>query len=251
MILTDFTMLGKTAPERQSDKRMFVCSAGIDPSVGLVRVYPLATTDAPKTWSRNHIRLTRNPKDNRHESFQIDGDRDPDNHDAINRMFTTVGTSKATELRTVIERHTVTSITKLNEHRKSLAFVPVHANTSTIEWREDQRHPDHPQTALPVDVPGEGAIGEVRERAAFTPVLKFNLEDGEHRLTIRDWGSYEFMRKGHDRDGLYGALNLNRDRLLLIGNHNRHRNSWLVISVLAPVDGVAGMSRDQLTLVAA
>lgn len=254
MILTDFTMLGKTAPERPrnpADKRRFVCSAGIDPSVGLVRIYPLSTTDAPARWSRNEIRVTRNPKDNRHESFQIDGDRDPDNHDAINRMFRTVGTSKAAELRTAIERNTVTSITKLNVDRKSLAFVPVPANTATLEWREDQRHPDHPQIALDVDVPGENAVGEKAERSAFTPVLHFRLEDGPHNLTIRDWGAYEYMRKGHDRDGLYKALDLHLDRLLLIGNHNRHRNSWLVISVLAPVEGVAGMAPNQLSLVAA
>lgn len=251
MILTDFTMLGTTAPERQSDGRMFVCSAGLDPSVGLVRIYPLATSDAPKRWTRNTITLTRNPKDNRAESFQIDGDRDPDNHAAINRMFTQTGKTKPRDLAGQISRSTVTSIVKLNEHRRSLAFVPLPASTSTIEWREDQRHPDHPQAALPIDVPGEGAIGLVSERSAFTPVLRFRLEDGEHRLTIRDWGAYEFMRKGNDRDGLYDALGLDRDRMLLIGNHNRHRNAWLVISVLPPVDGVAGMSRDQLSLVAA
>jgi hypothetical protein len=251
MILENFTMLGKTAPERQSDDRMFVCSAGIDPSIGLVRIYPLATSDAPKRWSRNQIRLTKNPKDSRPESFQIDGDRDGDNHSAINRMFTQVGTSTAGQLAPVIERSTTTSIVKLNEARRSLAFVPLPASSSTIEWREDQRHPNHPQTALDLDVPGEGPIGEVDERSAFTPILRFDLEDGEHRLTIRDWGAYEFMRKGHDRDGLHKALDLHRDRLLLIGNHNRHRNAWLVISVLPPVDGVAGMVSDQLSLVAA
>lgn len=251
MILTNFTMLGTTAPEVQADGRRFVCSAGIDPSVGLVRIYPLSEEGAPKRWSQNTIELTRNPRDQRHESFQIDGDRNPDNHAAINRMFTTIGTSNKRDLASMIDRHTVTSITELNEKRRSLAFVPLPAGTGRVTWREDQSHPDHPQGVLDLGIPGEGVVGSRSESKAFTPVLNFRLEDGEHNLTIRDRGSFEYIRKGFDRDALSGALHLERDRLLLIGNHNRFRNAWLVISVLSPVGESAGLAHNQLSLVSA
>jgi len=249
MILTEFTMLGKTAPVlHKESKRRFVCSAGIDPSFGLVRIYPLAVEDAPQRWSKNTIEVGRNPRDNRFESFQIRGERDADNHAAINRMFKRVGESKPVELEEVIARNTATSINELNVKRKSLAFVPLPANSATLEWGEDQRHPNHPQGAFDLDIPGEGEVGNEAERSAFTPKLRFMLGDNEHCLTVRDWGAYEFMRK-NGRDGL--SLDLHLDRLLLIGNHNVHRNSWLVISVLAPVGSAGGFSENQLSLVAA
>jgi len=250
MIFTEFTMLGKTAPEVQADKRKFVCSAGIDPSFGLVRIYPLAVEDAPARWDKNSIEVGRNPRDNRDESFQIYGERDVDNHAAINRMFTKVGKTKPHELEDVVRRNTALSIEDLNTKRRSLGFVPLPAGTSHLHWGEDQKHPDHPQGSLELGVPGEGVIGKESERSAFTPKLRFGLGGAEHCLTLRDWGTYEFMRK-YGRDGLYQALNLHLDRLLLIGNHNRFRNSWLVISVLAPIGSVAGFAENQLSLVTA
>ncbi len=66
MILDDFVMLGKTVPEPNSDGRVFVCSAGVSPTLRqLVRVYPLARGGAPARWSVNAVKLERNPKDAR------------------------------------------------------------------------------------------------------------------------------------------------------------------------------------------
>src|SRR5699024_3033495 len=60
-------------------------------------------------------------------------------------------------------------------------------------------------------------------------------ELGWNNLMLRDWGAFELQRKhGADyfRRNLAGALHLDENSSLLVGNFNQHRNSWLVISVL-------------------
>jgi hypothetical protein len=54
---------------------------------------------------------------------------------------------------------------------------------------------------------------------------------------LRDWGTFEFLRKHGDkrRYELATALHLDQSCSLLVGNFNRHRTSWLVISVLRGV----------------
>jgi hypothetical protein len=64
--------------------------------------------------------------------------------------------------------------------------------------------------------------------------LVFDDDAGTHRLQLRDWGCFEFMRKfGDDRRAdMHGALHLGERSSLLIGNLNNQRRAWIVISVL-------------------
>ncbi|GAG12592.1 unnamed protein product, partial [marine sediment metagenome] len=59
-------------------------------------------------------------------------------------------------------------------------------------------------------------------------------EDGEHDAMVLDWGAYEFMRKQEHWSDLWNAYRMGRDRdvLLLVGNMNRHRTSFVVIAIL-------------------
>jgi hypothetical protein len=69
------------------------------------------------------------------------------------------------------------------------------------------------------------------------PRLRFKDADGEHRLMLRDWGCFEFMRKNEHRPGYYldemaSALRLGKRSSILVGNMNNQRRAWLIISVL-------------------
>lgn len=228
--IDDFVMLGKTVPEPCSDGRVFVCSAGVSATMrGLIRIYPLARRAAPPRWSTSTITLERNSKDNRPESFKLAADRSVTEHDHINDAFQIGADHPARGRADLLAPPAVDSIREANTRRLSLAVL--HPDTLELTFDFNPDSPDSPELTL-FDVaprPTEGA-----KRFAYIPRLRFRDVDGWHHLMLRDWGCYEFMRKNGDarRQELKGALHLDGSCSLLIGNFNRHRTSWLVISVL-------------------
>lgn len=228
--IDDFVMLGKTVPEPQSDGRIFVCSAGVSPQMKqLLRIYPLGRFGAPKRWSVNQVSLERNPTDSRPESWKrhnptrgAEGDTNPDM--ATLRSAYPVGGRS-----TLLAPYAVASIREANARRLSLAVL--HPDNYDLDFDHNPDSPDSPQLAL---FDSGKPTPQGAKRFAFIPRLRFRDEDGEHRLMLRDWGCFEWMRKEGDgrRHNLVSNLRLSPSSSLLVGNFNRHRTSWLVISVL-------------------
>jgi hypothetical protein len=232
VIVEDFVMLGTTVPEPMSDGRVSVCSAGWSPELGqLMRIYPLARRQVPSRWSSYRVRLERNPSDNRRESWAIAADRSVGAHPDINLAFESVRQVPVSERFGMLDSVTVGSIAEANERRLSLCVVhPSEMPHLTFDHNPDS--PDAPQLRL-FDVPGQPPSGS--KRFPFTPRLEFADAEGFHRLQLRDWGSFEFLRKLGDyerRDELWGALHVKPNSSLLVGNMSHRRNNWLVISVL-------------------
>jgi hypothetical protein len=232
MILEDFTMLGTTVPEpTKTDGRVFVCSAGISPEMGLVRIYPLARRNIPRRWSTYRVPLERNPRDSRKESWQVRGDRSEGAHEYINSAFEKVGELKRSQRRDLLSKYLVESIQEANSRRMSLAILQ--PKIGDLDFDFNPESPASPMLKL-FDVeqkPAEGA-----KRFPYIPRLHFRDESGPHHLMIRDWGCFEWMRKYPQRyKELPQCLNLNEDSSLLIGNFNQHRTSWLIISVLSGI----------------
>lgn len=232
MIVEDFVMLGKTVPEQTADGRRTVCSAGWSRELGqLLRIYPLAMHAAPPRWSVSRVPLARNPKDNRSESWRIAADTRITHHRAVNGEFDIHGKLAPTARVDLFDQSGLwePSIAAANEHRRSLCLLrPVGAPTVTYE--HNPTSPDSPQLAL-FDS-GLDPVPFGAKRFPFIPRLEFADDAGRHALMIRDWGCYERMRKAPDAFDLADALHIGPSSALLVGNFNRHRTSWLVISVL-------------------
>lgn len=228
----DFVMLGKTVPEPNSDGRVFVCSAGISPTLrSLIRIYPLARRNTPPRWSSSTVKLERNPKDSRAESFKLEGDRRLAAHERINNSFHIGEMYPPAARAELLEKYTVGSIAEANDPTRHLSLAILHPDQIELTFEHNPDSPDSPELTL-FDLeprPTEGA-----KRFAYIPRLRFRDADGPHHLMLRDWGCFEFMRKHGDekRFQLPDALHLSPASSLLVGNINRHRNSWLVISVL-------------------
>jgi len=235
MVIDDFVMLGTTVPEPRSDGRVFVCSAGVSEQLGqLLRVYPLARQNIPHRWNTYEVALQRPERghDSRFESWQVAGDRGRDVHAAINDRFKHKKRVVPREERpSLLARFEVSSITEANTRRFSLAVIhPV--GVMKVEWEHKPDDPASPQLGLfdDLDILPNGA-----KRFDWIPRLRFQDREGSHCLMIRDWGCFELMRKHGDeyaRDRLRGALHIEDDSVLLVGNLNNQRNAWLIISVL-------------------
>lgn len=249
LTIDDFVMLGTTVPEPNSDGRVFVCSAGVSPQLkSLVRIYPLARFGAPRRWTVNEVRLERNPKDSRRESWKLAGDRSTPAHRHINDTFTAKGSTSLSARAELLRPYVVGSIAEANERRLSLAVLD--ADALELEFEHNPTSPNSPELTL-FDVgvrPEQGA-----RRFPFIPRLRFRDAAGPHRLMLRDWGTYELMRKHRDLVGLSDverrryvgdALHLDPSCSLLVGNLNNQRTAWLVISVLRGIRADPGLFAD-------
>lgn len=247
LTIDDFVMLGKTVPEPSRDGRVFVCSAGYSPTLrSLIRIYPLSRYDAPPTWSISTVTLERNTSDSRHESYRIRGDRSLGAHDHINRAFRITGEVKRNRRAELLKRCVFPSIAEANARpagygtdRMSLSIL--HGIGYELEFEHNPDSPESPQVALfdapyGVDVPEFGA-----KRFPYVPKLRFHDAAGPHRLSLREWGVFELMRRnnylvdmseGERRQYVRGALHLDPTCSLLVGNQANARTAWLVIAVL-------------------
>lgn len=251
MIAEHFVMLGKTVPETTSDGRLTVCTAGYDLEMRKpIRVYPLARHECPKRWSVSRLPLERNPKDSREESWKIRGDRSPDRHSEINSVIEPIERRVGdAQQREILSALAVSSISEANAKRKSLCVIyPKSVPVLYFSKREP--------TALPSMEPTPDLFGKskdlpVMQRFPWHPRIKFEDDDGEHNLMLREWGCYELMRKyGRMANTMMGeALNLSTAPPLLCGNFAAHRTSWLVISIFhGSVHARPHVIEDQMSL---
>jgi hypothetical protein len=231
IVLDDFVMLGKTVPEPSSDGRIRVCSAGVSPTLrSLIRVYPLARWAAPKCWETCRVPLERNPKDSRRESYRLAADRTPEAHARINSAFEVTGTVKQRDWQHLLAPYAVGSIDEANKKRISLAIL--HPDSYDLNFEHNPESPDSPQLSL-FDSEREQPQGA--KRFPYIPRLRFRDDCRTWNLMLREWGCYELMRKNsHDyaTRHMHGALHLNENSSLLVGNLNNQRNAWVVIKVI-------------------
>jgi hypothetical protein len=224
MRVDDFVLLGRTVPEESKKYGHRVCCAGYSRELRqLLRVYPLPVQNRLKQWNQLTAELERPGDDSRVESWAVKG-RSLENVTAlcdVNRR----------EFRHVLEDLVSPSIFALNEQRRSLGIVrPVDISAGFM----DRRCCSHPFQRRLFDADdhhfGAKAIDII-------PVLRFDDEHGEHLLQVRELGVYEFLRKHRENASqVWQNLRIGNgdyEHLLLVGNMNRFRNAWLVISIFA------------------
>lgn len=248
LTLDDFVMLGETVPEPRADGRVFVCSAGYSPTLrSLIRIYPLARYGAPRRWSINTVSLVRNPADSRAESYQLAGDRAPGAHDQINQAFRSTGTVAREHRAGLLKRCVLPSIAAANQRvsgygRDKTSLAIIHPERADLHFEHNPGSPESPQPAL-FELPNGAAVPAGAKRFPWLPKIWFRDQDGEHDLSLREWGTFELIRKhnnlndmseGERRAWVTRALpgRLGPDSSLLVGNQANARTAWLVIAVL-------------------
>jgi hypothetical protein len=226
MIIDDFVCLGRTVPEESTAHGHRVCMAGYSESMrALVRVYPLPVQNPLRQRHVASLSVERNPKDCRVESWKL-RDYDRSIMEATNDEVS-MGT-----VRKWLRNLQVDSIKELNNARKSLGVLEVNGEPQPYFQRRDEvRDPAQMELFRFADIdPRFGA-----EALDIAPRLRFFDKAGHpHDLQVREWGAYEWVRK-HRGDAVQLWKNYRlydgRPTLLLIGNMNNQRTSWLIINM--------------------
>lgn len=241
ILLNDYLLLGTAVPEPDNrDHLLGICSAGVSPTLGMVRVTPLALVGAPKRWSINRVPLERDPRDNRPESWRIEGDL-PTIHPLINRKFEQVGKLDTKQHMAVLQKLTapffVETVQEAIDRGMSLALMNLDPGDIRLMFNEYDEF--SPLKARSYD----DLAWKSKERFRYHPRLQLKAPDtvtGHRNLALRDWGAFEWMRKegDHRRHEIEKNLYLHLPRTLFIGNMVRgdRRKSFIVISVLTRIE---------------
>lgn len=219
MIVEDFICLGRTVPEESKKYGHKVCMAGFSQELNqFVRVYPLPVQNALKMRNRYTLSLQRNADDSRHESWKLT--------DRI-ALYESSDKCCASDIEHIVKSNVSPSIAELNKQRRSLGFIKPDSVLGEFKNRNDCSPLQMELFAACDDVFGANAINTA-------PYLRFTCGESNHKLQLREWGCYEFVRKNPSNiRQLWNNLRLDQDVYLFVGNMANYRNSWLVISVFS------------------
>jgi hypothetical protein len=228
-VLNDFIMLGRTEPVPSTKHGLSICAAGYSPTHRkLFRIYPLPFPNYVKAGTVCRIPLVRPKGDNRVESWRIkaDGETAQDALAAITE-HDHVELSKYFDVFKSMAMPSIHQANNAKPDKLSLAFI----EPKGIAWefaRRDNVDPAEQMTLWDRVDPG----GELH-KSDLLPYLTFEDEDGRHRLQIKEWGCVQWLVKQRENaNQLWDNLRLtdpNYKHLLLVGNQNNQRTSWLII----------------------
>jgi hypothetical protein len=217
MVIDDFVMLGRTVPEQSKKHGLVVCSAGYSiEQRRMMRIYPLAPTQDIGRWTQCEVKVKRNPSDSRDESWRLDEEKP--------NFISAIAKKSKDEQFDFLKSLASPSLAQLNAEKKSLGIICPSItgwNFSGLSDNEERQFPLF-----------EGH----QELKKMVPRIRFDDQGGHHNLQLRDWGCFELLRKGSNPEALWSALKLTDptyEHILFVGNHNAHRNSWLIISTIS------------------
>ncbi|MBB1125511.1 hypothetical protein [Thiospirillum jenense] len=166
-------------------------------------------------WTRLKLFLRRPRDDSRMESWRLDGDQ----------SISVIETANKKEEYDYLASKAETSIAALNQKRASLGIIK--PDDVTFCFDHIKQGEEYMMSFFKEEKPEQ-----------IKPRITFRDDDGKHSLQLRDWGAHEFLRKNptHKHYMLWDALKLNNDlyqHLFFVGNHNQHRNIWLIIGIIS------------------
>ncbi len=237
IVIDDLVVLGNACPDELSDMRVSVCTAGFSPTYGLVRVYPVPPISPMKRWNVVRVPLERNPKDTRVESWKVQGSNME--WDKITEKIQKSGSIRSKKdkrdlLDELYGKFGATCIKELNRKKVSLGFIKPSISGHALESRNS------------LDTTVQERFGDsttrflTKRNYSLIPMLSYRCSGceiaGQHNQQILEWGLYEWMRNHPEKpEQMWENLGIDKEGyecMLLVGNNNKYRTSFMVISIL-------------------
>jgi len=217
LTVDDLLVLGNAVPDLISDERITVCTAGYSPKLGLVRIYPVPPASQMMRWNVVEVPLERNPRDNRVESWKIQGSKSDWGQIA-----------KRIKLRHIVKERSQ----KLNDQRVSLGFIKPKIISFQLETREDF------EKAAQLTLESRDPFVTIKNYP-LRPVIAYRCSNckskGPHEQQVLEWGIYEWLRQHPDEPSkVWENLRMKESgyyRSFLVGNMALYRTSFAIISM--------------------
>ena len=213
-MITQYTLVARTMPDEHQELGTAICSVGLCPTNGLIRVYPLLTEASMSQWRTYEIDVEKDKSDTRIETWKPDLSFAP--HEIANRKkdrYLFIG---------MLTKHWLSgSIDELNETKRSLAVV-IPEKITGLEFRDRE--------------PSDRSARYCKKMISKQPRISYELNGKKHNQQLMEFGCYEWLIKQTSKqENLWENLRFydrNFRHVFLIGNYRNHRNSWGIISVM-------------------
>lgn len=199
-------VLGNAVPDEISDNRKTVCTVAFSKEHGLIRIYPVPPRSPMNTrWNVVSLPLERNPRDNRMESWKIQGSKTEwDTLAQKIKLERKLPRKEWVELIAHLkEKYGYGCIEDINDKMMSLGIIVPKIIDKTFEERKGV---DSTVQATLVNRDLFMTIQNYGVRPVITyrcPNCKTRKQ--QHRQGVLEWGVYEFLRKYPDeKDQVYG-----------------------------------------------
>ena len=235
VIADNLVVLGNAVPDVISDERVTVCTAGYSEELGLVRIYPVPPVSNMMRWNVVEIPLERNSRDNRAESWKIQGSKSDWSQIAKKIKFKHSIDERRQRVALLEELHTkfgAGCIEQLNDRRVSLGMIKPKIISYRLETREDFEK----ETQLTL---GSREPFVTIKNYPLRPVITYRCPDckskGPHEQQVLEWGIYEWLRQHpNEASNVWDNLRMKEAgyyRSFLVGNMALHRTSFVIISM--------------------
>jgi len=227
--IDDLIIMGRAGPERISDDRHTICTAGYSPTEGWVRLYPTQKRMTElRRWNIVSVPVVADVKgDSRDESYKIVGSQDQ--WDTLHTKVEQVGRLSMEERISLVDELAHQCSADLCDDRKSLGIAePAEIHDVYLSPNSKQKDPKIEETSIKskCDYP-------------FKLYIEYECTNcnikTQHDQSCIEWGVYRYWDTNSDDRGVIDALNvLDQDykKYFLIGNQAHQLTSYLVISVL-------------------
>lgn len=229
LTISEMIVLGSAVPEQTKNNGKTVCVAGWAEDLGFVRIYPCRADYGISRWDRlRDIKVKRNPKDSRLESYKLWDEKSFRTDGGIKSV------SEKIELLDGIKQDCVHII---RDGMLSLGLIRVDGH---IECNISDNPSFSKQETIAIHSQNYNWL-LTKQDFPIQPRLTFSC--GEkcqakkfHDMTVVEWGGFEWIRKSPGailklKDN-WKITNSGYDIYLLVGNLFQHRTSFIVISVI-------------------
>lgn len=233
--LTDVVVLGRAAPEEMSDGRQTVCTGAWSPTKGFIRLYPIdPQSNIFSRWDVIDVEVERNSRDSRHESWKIKG-RKKDQKERVEVKGEYPRDKRATLLYNLEDD----CVNTINNAKRSLGIIKPSDIDELLfeEWDEDEDSLVQAKLFEEAD----GFKPDNREDFDYNIKLRYTCsscetKQGYHEQSLLEWGAYMGLKNNPENpDQLWENYRFGDEEYnhwLFVGNMNKYKNSFIVISVV-------------------
>ena len=217
---TKFYLITRTIPEwNGKHKRLYTCSIGFSPTLGLIRVYPIPLLNDFNSGYIYDIEIEKRKTDSRARSYELVGGY------GNQPMYRKLKRFTYPMIADQLKLNEARSINELNRKKDSIGLLRI--NDFNVYWDASDRWINNLQIGLFEDVELADFTKYTKESRQKESRVKFKDADGYHDLQFNEWGIYEFGRKfGYTKDAFRHTVGASH---ILVGNMLQFQNKWMVM----------------------
>ncbi len=229
--LKNLVVLGESWPEVIKGGRQAICVAAYSQELGFIRLYP-ARIDSPlRAWNIVDVKVERNRKDSRKESWKLANSKDWEN---INKNIRVIRKLNEKERIEFIRKIPLSATESLNKEKISLGIV--RPEILGYELKETGVTPSYQLTLTGRKLRSKKDFG-IKPYITYRCLPECRTKKA-HNQQLLEWGVYMWLNKNKakkEREKVFDNLRISDtayEKYFVVGNLAYKRKTFAIINVI-------------------